>query len=197
MTDYFALLGQPRSPWLDADELKARFLALSSAVHPDRTHGASEAEKSTAHQRYVELNSAYQVLRDTKDRVLHLLELETGPHKQSVQQVPPDLSDLFFRISAVFREVDNLLKTPVTSPLLKAETFETSQAFVEQLQSLQATINSKQAGFEDELKGFAADWCGGHERDPLIGRLDQIAQQLSYCKRWTSQIQDRLVRLAS
>ena len=197
MTDYFALLDQPRSPWLDADELKAKFLALSAVVHPDRTHAASETEKTDAHQRYVELNSAYQVLRDTKDRLLHLLELETGTRKQSVQAVPADLSDMFFKISAVCREVDNALKTPVTSPLLKAQAFETSQAFVEQLQSLQGRINSKQMTLEDELKALARDWGETTGRDQLIVRLDEIAQQLSYCKRWTSQIQDRLVRLAT
>ena len=34
MTDAFALLAEPRRLWLDADALKARFLPLSTAVHP-------------------------------------------------------------------------------------------------------------------------------------------------------------------
>ena len=40
MTDAFALLSEPRRPWLDAEALKARFLPLSAAVHPDRVHSA-------------------------------------------------------------------------------------------------------------------------------------------------------------
>ena len=36
MTDCFALLGEPRCPWLDAEALKSRFLVLSAEAHPDR-----------------------------------------------------------------------------------------------------------------------------------------------------------------
>jgi len=36
MTDYFALLDEPRRPWLDVSSLKQKFLARSSEVHPDR-----------------------------------------------------------------------------------------------------------------------------------------------------------------
>ena len=50
MPDYFALLNEPRRPWLDADLLKQKFLALASDLHPDRVHNASEAEKSGAVQ---------------------------------------------------------------------------------------------------------------------------------------------------
>ena len=57
MPDYFALLNKPRRPWLDADLLKQKFLALASDLHPDRVHNASEAEKSEATKRYAELNA--------------------------------------------------------------------------------------------------------------------------------------------
>ena len=46
MTDSFSLLNEPRRPWLDAGALKQKFLPLSSAAHPDRTHNAPEAEKT-------------------------------------------------------------------------------------------------------------------------------------------------------
>jgi TPR repeat protein len=36
----FALLSEPRRPWLDAEPLKQRFLARSNEVHPDRVHSA-------------------------------------------------------------------------------------------------------------------------------------------------------------
>ena len=36
MADYFALLDEPRRPWLDPEELKAKFHALTATVHPDR-----------------------------------------------------------------------------------------------------------------------------------------------------------------
>jgi hypothetical protein len=40
MQDAFALLNEPRRPWLEAEALKQKFLALSSAVHPDRVSAA-------------------------------------------------------------------------------------------------------------------------------------------------------------
>ena len=42
MTDYFALLNEPRRPWLDADLLKQTFLTLSAGAHPDKIHSANE-----------------------------------------------------------------------------------------------------------------------------------------------------------
>ena len=68
MTDYFALLDEPRRPWLEPDSLKARFLALSAEVHPDRLHNAPEAQKQAANQQCAELNSAYRCLREPKER---------------------------------------------------------------------------------------------------------------------------------
>jgi len=78
MTDCFELLQEPRRPWLDADALKARFLKLSAAAHPDRFHGGTESERAQANDRSAELNAAYNTLRETRDRLFHLLELERG-----------------------------------------------------------------------------------------------------------------------
>ena len=74
MNDCFALLNEPRRPWLDTESLKTKFFSLSAAFHPDRVHGGTQAEKSAAQQRYAELNAAYNRLRDPKERLLHFLE---------------------------------------------------------------------------------------------------------------------------
>ena len=58
MTDYFALLNEPRRPWLDPEPLKDKFLALSATVHPDRVHNLGAAERAAAQERYTELNAA-------------------------------------------------------------------------------------------------------------------------------------------
>ena len=58
MTDFFAVLGQSRRPWLDAEQLKDAFLTRSSTVHPDRVHSESEAPRQAADERYAELNAA-------------------------------------------------------------------------------------------------------------------------------------------
>jgi len=103
MTDYFALLKEQRRPWIDPDLLRQKFLALSAEVHPDRVHGAQESEKRAAQERYAELNAAYNCLREPKERLAHLLELETGAKPKQVQNVPPDLMDAFMEITNICR----------------------------------------------------------------------------------------------
>jgi curved DNA-binding protein CbpA len=78
MPDYFALLSEPRRPWLDAELLKQKFLALSSAIHPDHSHQAGEREREAATRRFAEMNAAWQCLREPRERIGHLLELESG-----------------------------------------------------------------------------------------------------------------------
>ena len=48
MTDYFALLDEPRRPWLDPEAIRQKFFARSGGVHPDKIHAASDAEKAVA-----------------------------------------------------------------------------------------------------------------------------------------------------
>ncbi len=121
MLDYFALLSTPRRPWLNPDSLKQTFLTLSSAIHPDRVRPADAADKHTANGRSADLNAGYQCLREPRDRLRHLLELELGVKPSDLTQVPEDLMDLFFAIGKEFRAVDALLveKNQATSPLLQ------------------------------------------------------------------------------
>src|SRR5476651_643539 len=100
MSDYFALLNEPRRPWLDADSLKQKFLALSANAHPDKIHSASESDKSAAGKQFAELNAAYNCLLEPKSRLLHLLELELGAKPRDIQQIPAALADLFAEIAA-------------------------------------------------------------------------------------------------
>src|SRR5437764_13341599 len=125
MIDYFALLSQARRPWLDLDSLKQKFLALSTQCHPDRVHCANEEEKVVAQKRYTELNAGYNCLRDHKQRLLHLLELERGAKPSELQNIPADLMNLFLQVREVCQQADAVLaqKKTVTSPLLKVNLF--------------------------------------------------------------------------
>src|SRR5690349_21762633 len=109
MTDFFALLNEPRRLWLNPDELKAKFLALSSEVHPDRVHNAGEAEKRAAQQRYSDLNAAYQCLRKPSERLKHLLELEMGAKLSQVQTFPSQLMDLSLQVAKFCTAADAVL----------------------------------------------------------------------------------------
>ena len=69
MLDNFALLNEARRPWLEAEPLKQKFLALSSEFHPDRAHAAGEAQREAATRRFAGLNAAWQCLREPKERI--------------------------------------------------------------------------------------------------------------------------------
>jgi curved DNA-binding protein CbpA len=205
MTDCFALLGEPRRPWIDPEALKLKFLALAAEVHPDRTHQAIAAERQAANQLYAELNAAYHCLRDAKARLLHLLELERGIKPDDVQKISPAAMDASLEVSALCREADVCLreKAKATSPLLKVQLFEKSMALTERLSLMQKAIETRREELTDQMKLLNLAW----ESAPPVGsptrahvlpcsRLEHIYRDVSYLTRWTQQIQERIVQLS-
>src|SRR5687767_457283 len=167
MTDPFALLNEPRRPWLDPEALKKKFLPVSSETHPDRIHSASNAEKELATTRYSDLNAAYNTLREPRDRLLHLLELERGTKPSDIQRIPLGTMDLFVEVGQLCRDVDAFLatRTNVTSPLMKVQMFQQGMEWTDKLQALQLRINSKRDELAGELQQMNAVW----ENAPAVG----------------------------
>src|SRR6185436_6503653 len=167
MTDAFSLLNELRRPWLDAEALKQKFLPLSSAVHPDRTHNAPEAEKQQANQRYAELNAAHKTLREPRDRLLHLLELETGAKPSDIQRIPPGTMDLFVEVGQLCRDVDAFTaeRANVSSPLVKVQMFQRGMEWTDKLQALQQRVAAKRDELTVELWKMNELW----EAAPPIG----------------------------
>lgn len=203
MSDYFALLDQPRRPWLDAEALKARFLLLSANLHPDRVHGGVPAEKARAQEVYAELNAAYQCLRDPRERVRHLLELERGGKLEQVQKIPADLMNVSLEVGQACRETDTILadKTKATSPLLQVEVFERSQPQAERLTALVTQLDARRESLLTELRRLDADWVGQPvgelaRPDAQRTRLEEIYRLLTYYERWSSHLRERIVQLA-
>jgi len=203
MTDCFALLGETRRPWLDPESLKNKFLTLSAEVHPDRVHNADDTTRHAAQARYTELNAAYNCLRDHKARLRHLLELEIGAKPKDVQEIPPDLSKMFFEVSQLCRDTDAFLagKSKISSPLLKVQVFERSQQWIDNLSALQQKINSGHDRLLERLKAADDEWnpiaaVGSPDRIALLKRLEEIYRLLSYFGRWSAQLQERIVQLS-
>jgi DnaJ-domain-containing protein 1 len=203
MTDYFALLDEPRRPWLEPEILKEKFLTRSAVVHPDRVHNLGKAEQKLAQDQYVQLNTAYHSLREPKSRLRHLLELELGAIPKDVQHVPPDLMDLFMEISQACRHADTLIaeSAAVTSALLKVQLFERCQEEGDQLRSLLQKLAVGNARMMDRLKQLDEDWSktktsGSTTRVQLFPDLEKLYRLFSYFDRWTAQIQERIVKLS-
>jgi len=200
MPDYFALLNEPCRPWLDADLLKQKFLALSTNLHPDRIHFASESDKTTATKKFTELNAAFNCLVEPKRRLLHLLELELGVKPKDIQTIPSALADLFAEVSMVCRIADEFLaeKNKVTSPLLQVQLFERGQDWVEKLNGLQRKLNELREQLTGELKSLDAKWilADAVSRKEILPKLEELYRLFGYFNRWNGQIQERVVQLS-
>jgi curved DNA-binding protein CbpA len=199
MIDYFALLDEPRRPWIDPERLKQKFLALSAEVHPDRVHQAPPDARQAADRRYSDLNSAYNCLRESKERLRHLLELELGAKPANIQSVPPGMTDAFFEVGRLCKETDAFLKekAAVASPLLQVGFFERAQEWTEKLNLLQRGFNNRRDELLNELEGLNPAWQPDAPRNALpFERLEQIYRLLSYYGRWSEQLQERVVQLS-
>ena len=205
MADYFALLDEPRRPWLDPEVLKVKFHTLAATVHPDRVHRATESEKQAANRRYAELNAAYHCLLEPRDRLRHLLELERGERLEEVQQISPGTMELFMEISVLCRESDAFRaeKSSLTSPMLKVQLFEKGMSLAERLKLLVERLNRRQEELIVQMRNLNLAW----ETAPAVGaptrvhvlpcsRLEHIYRELSYLKRWIQQLQERWVQLS-
>ncbi len=206
MTDAFELLDEPRRPWLSAEALRGRFMERSTAEHPDRFHGSEEAVRLEAVRRYAALNEAHQILKEPRTRLLHLIELESGSKPRDIQKIPPGTMDLFVEVGQLCRDVDAFLaqRSQVVSPMLKVRLFTEGMGWVEKLKALQGKVSAREAELDQELRTLNDTWAsapspGSPERLSALplGRLEEIYRVMSYASRWTSQVQERLVQLAS
>ncbi len=204
MTDCFALLDEPCRPWLEVAALRAKFHARSAEVHPDRVHNAPEAERAAAQERYTALNAAFNTLREPKDRLQHLLELESGAKPGNIQSTPPELTDLFFEVGRLCRDVDFFLleKGRANSPLLKVKMFQRAMDWTNQINTLQQRLNAKRGELEAALAAMNEVWAAAPSESEArrialpLARLEQLYRTFSFLSRWTAQLQDRLVQLA-
>lgn len=206
MTDAFALLGEFRSPVVDLDALKARFLELSATTHPDRFHGGAESDRSAAQDRYTAINAAYQTLRDPRERLLHLLTLERGSPPRDIQRIPPGTMDLFVDVGQTCRDCDEFLarRGRAESPMVRLQNLRDGLGWLQRLQDLQRRVAARRDEVGQELAGLDAAWRSAPSvGDPArpealpLERLEELYRIQSYVARWTDQIQERIVQLAT
>lgn len=194
--DYFALLDEPRRPWLEPEQLKQKFLTLSATAHPDKI---DPSEKAASSKTFAELNAAYHCLAGTKSRLQHLLELERGTKPKDVQQIPNQVADLFAEVAALCREADRFLaeKAKTASPLLQVEFFERSQEWIDKLNVLQKKLAGLSGQLAGALKLADDQWMAGNSetRHNLLGELETLYRLFSYFNRWHTQLQERVVQL--
>lgn len=192
MTDYFALLDQPRAPWLDLDNLKNAYHAKAREIHPDRRPTQAD---STNDETFATLNEAYQVLQDPKRRLHHLLSLaDAAP--SSGQPIPQPLQSLFPAISALVQRAKVLLeKLSTTSNKL-------SQSLLKpQILELQSEVRATRQQIQNLLDTALRDlrqinelWAKNPR--PQISALSSLYVTFAYLTRWLSQLDEIAFQLS-
>ena len=199
MIDFFVLLGQPRQPWLDEDALKAAFHEHSSTLHPDRFHNADHAVRTEAGRIYAELNTAFQCLREPKDRLAHLIELESGRKPGGIQSVPVEAMEMFAQVGQLCREADTFLveRAKATSPMLKVRQFERGMEWTDRIQTLQKSLSQQREELHVKLRSVNESWMSVKEGSAAtsLPMLQEAHSRLSYLNRWMAQLQERFTQL--
>ncbi|MDE2679817.1 MAG: DnaJ domain-containing protein [Verrucomicrobiota bacterium] len=187
MTDSFALLDEPRQPWLEVEALKTKFLARSAATHPDKF--TDPTEKKTAQTRFAELNTAHEILRDPKRRLQHLLTLERGRKPDEVHNILSATADLFQQVDQLLRAIAPFLaqREAETSPLLKAQTYPQALDWLDQVTPLQKILNQTLQSLDTQLQSLNQNWN--------CETLEPLFHQYSYLQKWREQLNDRAMRL--
>ena len=182
MTDYFAILDQPRQAWLDPLELKEKFHRLTAAHHPDTRAGSENTID------FSEVNAAYRTLSDPRNRLRHLIELQFPDALPHQTAVPAELAELFMELGALRREVDALLTrlAHATTPICRAALAADQYRMVGELGDRLAMLNSRYNGLIENLRTIGP-------RDQA--RLAEAYQQLSVLSKWIDQFNEALTRL--
>ena len=192
MIDYFALLQQPRKPWLELEPLKQKYQQLTLANHPDLPSSDS-AETGAS---FAEINEAYRVLSDPKLRLQHLLSLE-GATQPASSSTPEEFTELFMKTGSLVQEIDRLVEklristNALSRSLLRADLLSVQK----RTESLVAELNGLYADAVAELKQSDKVWA--EQRKQAIEVLRDVSNRFSYLGRWIDQLRERQFQLAN
>jgi len=178
MTDYFALLGEARRPWLDPDKLKEKYFARSRAAAAD-----------------AELNEAFRILSDPKLRLHHLLTLEDAKLTLG-RAVPPSVAELFWKAGALLREVERwLLKNGDTTSVLGRALLSSERTKLEgKLEKLEEELN---ALYETELAHLRQIDAAANSGPPNeMSNLIELYDSISYLTRLREQTKEKRFQMS-
>ena len=190
MIDYFALLEQPRRPWLDENTLREQFHSLARTAHPDRQSSASPDSD------FASFSEAFRVLSDPKLRLQHLLKLEQDTPASNENILPKDLEDLFPSITAIMRTADDFLKrTQATTNALSRSLFKSELLTIQnQVAQSLAKLSELYGRTMSELRALDESWIT--IPSPDFSQLRQLYLKISYLSRWIAQLEEKKLQLS-
>ena len=194
MIDYFALLDQPRAPWLDPDKLKETYHRKTLQAHPDAQ--ASGPGTDAFEATFTSLNEAYQVLQDPKRRLHHLLSLEGAAPSSADQTVPQQLHDLFPAVGALTQRANLLLEkiratsNALSRSLLKPQILEVQNETKEVRAKIQILSDASLA----DLQRINTAWAKNPAEQ--IAALSNLYFAFAYLTRWSAQLDEMTFQLS-
>jgi curved DNA-binding protein CbpA len=194
MIDYFALLDQPRAPWLDPEKLKDTYHQKTLQAHPDAQMNRPGAETTDA--TFTSLNEAYQVWQDPKRRLHHLLSLEGAAPSPTEQTVPDQLHDLFPAVGSLTQRANLLLEkiratsNALSRSLLKPQILEVQNEAGEVRERIQDLCNTSLA----DLRRIDTAWATSPGEQ--IEALSNLYLAFAYLTRWSTQLDEMTFQLS-
>jgi curved DNA-binding protein CbpA len=195
MTDHFAVLRQPRRPWLDPDQLKEQYQQLAFALHPDRPN-----VENTAGVDFAAVTEAYRVLSNPRLRVNHLLTLYPGapPNDAKTSVVPADLAQIFMQAATVMGEIDAHLRkrTSAGSALGRSLVQIEGGGLQKRADLLLKQLESANEETELNLRALDEKWRDKADASD-VSQLQAVSLRLAYLDRWTTQLREKQFQLSN
>jgi len=170
VTDLFAVLGLPRSPWLDAEELKQRHHALMAA-------------EASANSSPAILNEARRTLQNPALRIRHFLALEFPDHQPTNQ--PHQDWEFFLKIGQATRQATELaarkssLSHPLARAALQKEILNQRAALI----VLKDEIEKRLTAADERLQAF--------EKNPEV--LQSLAEEFAFLQKNQNAVREALL----
>ena len=190
----FTFFNLEPAPSLDEEALKDQYLRATAETHPDKLQQAPEQERLAAEAHFAELNRAYQVLIDPRQRLLQLYELTKGEKPRDVQRIPPGTMDLFIEVGQTCQQFDAFLarKQAASGALARAALMGEELEMQDALMTLRGKLEKLGVGLEADLAALDVRWRTGEKN---LDALETIYRKYSYLARWRQQLEERELAL--
>jgi molecular chaperone HscB len=176
VSDYYELLGIPRSLNLSLDTLQQRYYELSRQLHPDRFMQKPEAERARALDMSSALNDAYRTLKDPIKRAQYLLSLEGFDiGEQRSKDVPPELLEEVFELNMALEEMRG-----------------GDDSARPQLEQAEKNFTGMLAASDQELGALFVKYDASQSRD-VLAEIRNVLNRRKYIQNLVSEVEKTLI----
>jgi curved DNA-binding protein CbpA len=189
-TNPFELFSLQVRPWLETEQVQARFVEQAALWHPD----TNTAPGAAAH--FQKITAASKLLKDPVKRlewvILHEPESENAAQSNGV---PPALPDLFLEIATLQRQLSAFLaqqdstKSPLSLALLRGEAL----ALKSDLERLAQKTELLWRRCEIQVR--AADSVWERRNANTLRSLREVLREMVYLQRWRTQLREALIQI--